>query len=304
MAFSALALTLTAAVVFISISQGGASHRFTYEKEGQSKWGGSCGGRYQSPIHIVSHRAISRPLPALEMVHYRNLLPSPVKLLNTGHSVSLKPSHKNGFHRPQVFGALLAQRYELDSLHFHWGHRNSRGSEHIMNGIRFPVEMHIIHRNMKYKNISEAISHTDGLTVLAFFYQVQQSNNKKLDPILKAFRKVHLPEQETSLNSTFTLASLLNTNLDVFYTYHGSLTTPPCSESVTWIVFPDPLYMSFNQIKKFRRVMSGETHMSNNFRSIQPLNKRIVYVRNMWKYNRDGRNSTRYNNNQWFQGKL
>jgi carbonic anhydrase len=53
----------------------------------------------------------------------------------------------------------------LVGLHFHWGERNNKGAEHVLNDIRHPIEMHIVHRNRKYKTIDEAIEHRDGLTV-------------------------------------------------------------------------------------------------------------------------------------------
>lgn len=73
---------------------------------------------------------------------------------------------------PYIFGGRLTNEYVLEGLHFHWGNRNNLGSEHIFNDIQYPLEMHIIHRNRKYSNVSEALKHGDGLTVLAFFYEV------------------------------------------------------------------------------------------------------------------------------------
>ncbi|XP_066994858.2 carbonic anhydrase 1 [Anabrus simplex] len=285
-----LTLNLIAVLGFIYLVKDGNAHRFSYKKDAQELWHNvskHCAGRMQSPINIVSHRAMPVVHSSLEMVYYHNPLPLPLKLVNTDHSVSLQPEKgKESIHMPKIFGALLSGEYEFESLHFHWGHKNSRGSEHVMNGIRFPVEMHIIHRSTKYGNMKDALAHSNGLTVLAFFFQVQEKNNKNLEPILKAFPHVKLPHQEVTLNETFTLASLLDTDLDVFYTYRGSLTTPPCSEAVTWIVFPDPLFLSFRQIKRFRRIMSQEDKMGNNFRSPQPLYNRLVYVRKMMRSNK------------------
>lgn len=82
---------------------------------------------------------------------------------------------------PYVFGGRLTGEYELEGLHFHWGNKNNLGSEHTFNDVRFPMEMHIIHRNRKYGTTAEALEHRDGLTVLAFFYQVcifQQSTSE------------------------------------------------------------------------------------------------------------------------------
>lgn len=81
---------------------------------------------------------------------------------------------KKGFRLPYIFGGPLDNEYEIEGLHFHWGDKNNRGSEHTLNDMRLPLEMHIIHRNKKYRNLAEALQHPDGLCVLAFFYQVKQ----------------------------------------------------------------------------------------------------------------------------------
>lgn len=81
-------------------------------------------------------------MPAIEMVGYNNLLPGPLNVHNNGHSVSLtipKPSKAAldaGEKHPFVFGGKLRNEYELEGLHFHWGDKNNRGSEHVLNDIR------------------------------------------------------------------------------------------------------------------------------------------------------------------------
>jgi len=86
--------------------------------------------------------------------------------------------------------------------------------------------------------------------------------------------------QSMLLNASFTLASLLPKNTDRFYTYKGSLTTPPCSEAVTWILFPDILPISVFQIEKFRQLSaSSHSMLVDNFRHVQPLYNRRVFVR-------------------------
>lgn len=81
---------------------------------------------------------------------------------------------KKGFRLPYIFGGPLDNEYEIESFHFHWGDKNNRGSEHTLNDMRLPLEMHIIHRNKKYRSLAEALQHPDGLCVLAFFYQVSE----------------------------------------------------------------------------------------------------------------------------------
>ncbi|XP_046982594.1 carbonic anhydrase-like [Schistocerca americana] len=285
MSMDTTAVRLIACLLFAQVSSHG-NHFFGYTKEEQELWSehsDACAGKYQSPIRIISHRAQRLPIPALEMVGFHNLLPGPVVATNTGHSVSLRPA-VTGESWPKVFGALLLHEYQLESFHFHWGHRFSRGSEHVLNSIRFPMEMHIVHRNMKYSSLNEAMQKPDGLVVLAFFFQAQEKNNHALRPILDVLERVKFPGDSSPLHISFSLSSLLTADMDAFYTYRGSLTTPPCSESVTWVIFPDALPISFSQIKKFRRIYSsGEDRMVNNFRVLQPLNSRNVFVRKLWK---------------------
>lgn len=272
------------------------SHRFGYARSRQKLWHKhheTCGGEHQSPIHIVGHRAIPLSLRAVEMVGYHDPLPGPLNLTNNGHSVKLKPEGlKNTGNPPAVYGALLSDHYILESFHFHWGLRNYRGSEHRVNGIRYPMEMHIIHRKQTYRSVEEALSHNDGLTVLAFFFQLREKDNQKLQPLLKKLGDVTQEGQSVHLDTTFTMSSLLPNDRDVYYTYRGSLTTPPCSEAVIWIVFPEPQFISIRQLKKFRRLSSGESKMADNYRILQDLGNRLIYVRRMFSDKSAGRNFT------------
>jgi carbonic anhydrase len=108
-------------------------------------------------------------MPALEFIYYHNPLPTPLTIHNNGNSVALlAPKFQpNTFsQRPYIFGAKLQNEYDYLSLHFHWGDKNSRGAEHVLNDIRYPLELHIIHINRKYQSLEEALEHKDGLAVL------------------------------------------------------------------------------------------------------------------------------------------
>lgn len=75
---------------------------------------------------------------------------------------------------PYIFGGMLnhGKNYEFQALHFHWGRKNNRGSEHLLNGVRYPMEMHLIHRNKIYQNMEIALNNSDGLSVIGVFFQV------------------------------------------------------------------------------------------------------------------------------------
>ncbi|KAF4522187.1 hypothetical protein B566_EDAN007335 [Ephemera danica] len=254
-------------------------HKWDYTKQGQTAWRDlheECGGEGQSPIRVSTRHAKTATFPALEMVGYHNPLPSPITLTNNGHSVSLSPSENGDL--PYIFGGPLHDDFELVSLHFHWGRHNNRGSEHIINSIRYALELHIIHRNRKYATLAEALKHADGLAVVAFFFQAGERHNMRLDTLLRSLPLVRHAGDEAKLERPLPLAWLQPRDIDTFYSYKGSLTTPPCSEAVTWLLFPHALHVSFDQMDLFRRLSAGDEPLVDNYRMPQPLNSRLIYV--------------------------
>ncbi|CAB3373771.1 Hypothetical predicted protein [Cloeon dipterum] len=258
-------------------------HKWDYSRKGQENWQhqhSDCGGEGQSPIKISTKHAVPAPFPALEMVGYHNPLLAPVTLTNNGHSVSLSAAKPNDEDEPipYIFGGPLKGEYEMVGLHFHWGRRNNRGSEHIINSIRFAMELHIIHRNRKYKTLEEALNHRDGLSVLAFFFSAGERGNARLDVLIQSLPSVKNMNDKVTLDQPLPLAWMLPRDIDTFYSYRGSLTTPPCSEAVTWILFPHPLHVSFEQMDLFRKLSFGEEPMVDNFRHPQPISGRTIYI--------------------------
>lgn len=133
-----------------------------------------------------------------------------------------KDTLKEGEKLPYIFGGRLHNEYEVEGLHFHWGDKNSRGSEHVVNDIRYPMEMHIIHRNMKYKTVAEALGYEDGLCVLGFFYQLAEHESPELVNIVRNISFIEEYNKSVLLNSTFSLQSLIGeVDTDKFYTYRG-----------------------------------------------------------------------------------
>lgn len=125
---------------------------------------------------------------------------------------------------PYIFGGKLHEEYEIEGLHFHWGDKNNRGSEHVLNDIRYPMEMHIIHRNKRYKSVPEALNFEDGLCVLGFFYQLKEVESAELANIARNISEIEDYNDSILLNSTFALTSLLgNIDTERFYTYKGMM---------------------------------------------------------------------------------
>lgn len=95
--------------------------------------------------------------------------------------VSSRTSSSSGESGP----ILTEEVYLFDRMHFHWGSKNSIGSEHAILGKKFPLEMHIVHFNDKYTSLTEARDRRDGLLVVAVFFQV--NSRMSVHVIVKPF---------------------------------------------------------------------------------------------------------------------
>ncbi|MEB2233605.1 carbonic anhydrase family protein [Xanthomonas campestris pv. campestris] len=199
-----------------------------------------CGnGQQNSPIDLKD--AIDATLGKLQLDYGA----VPLVVRNTGHSIQLD-LHAAGTMR------VGGKQYDALQLHFH------HPSEHLLNGRRFPMEAHIVHQG------------PDGtLGVLAIFFETGKAN--------PAFQRV-LDAMPNDKNQTRQVADavvhasdfLPPANQRSFYRYEGSLTTPPCSETVDWVVLSQPVQVSREQINAFERVYPF------NARPLQPLDRRFL----------------------------
>ena len=197
-----------------------------------------CEGQAQSPINIITDETIiGEELSALKIKYG----PSKVDIINNGHTVQFNTSGNNAI-------MIGDKEYKLLQFHFH------TNSEHAINGNYFPIEVHFVH---KYSDTDYA--------VLGLMFQEGEAN--------ELFTKYlsNFPETQGTFVSDemIELEKLLPANLS-YYHYSGSLTTPPCSEVVSWYVVNSPLDASIEQIEIFSKILN------NNFRPIMPLNKRNV----------------------------
>jgi len=213
---------------------------------GPASWGSfasTCNGQAQSPINILSK--------AVEVNKYNVLTEQftsidRLTVSNNGHTIVATPD-AGGKSSYSIFDD---QPYTL--LQFHW----HRGSEHQIDARQFPLEVHLVHR------------HPGGrLLVLGIMYEIGNAN-EALNSLGFAF-KGDLPATNGAARKfqffdPYTLMPASNT----YYNYDGSLTTPPCSEIVNWIVFDTYVTLSQEQLDNFP--------FANNFRPPQPLYGRMV----------------------------
>lgn len=113
------------------------------------------------------------------------------------------------------------------------------------------------------------------------FFKISEEDNPDYDDFVTALQQIRSVDSSTVINHTESLLDLIrpcaNMGMHEYFTYEGSLTTPPCSEVVVWIEFKDPVYLSHAQISQFRQLSSHFGTLTHNWRPVQPINDRNVY---------------------------
>ena len=201
-----------------------------------------CDGNNQSPINIIHRRVDSIKIQGDLKIQY-----TPTTLLkqveNNGHSVQFdfEPGDSINYKN---------ETFYLKQIHFH------EPSEHKINGLIYPIEMHLVH-----------VSKDGNITVLGLLGE--EGDESQLFEFFESF--LPLKNGETKeIHQKIDLSSLLLEDKH-YYSYGGSLTTPPCSEGVNWIVFKEPIVLSVEEVIKLRDNMP-----LNNYRNEQHINERKV----------------------------
>ncbi|XP_067643752.1 carbonic anhydrase 7 [Eurosta solidaginis] len=252
---------------------------FAYNGEmGPEHWSehfSMCSGKHQSPINIDLVNVISR---TYQIMTFNNFGTKPVsgEMLNNGHTVVVHFEYPEN--RPTVSGGPLDGKFVFEQLHFHWGDNDTIGSEDRINNVSFPAELHMVFRNDKYSTFAEAAAESNGITVLAYFYKIGENDNESYNEFTELLEEIVTPDTKAKFQEPPTLFQLTEISITQYYTYTGSLTTPPCSEDVTWIDFKTPITISAKQMDRFRHLNTYDnTPMTHNFRPLQPLNDRTVF---------------------------
>jgi carbonic anhydrase len=198
-------------------------------------------GSEQSPINIEFSQV--KKTKKLESVQIK-YEPTPFSLENTGYTIQANAMTESN--------SILVEgnEYKLVQLHFH------TPSEHQFNGQNADMELHLVHKDGNGK-----------IAVLGVMIQ-KGEENEQLSSIWDV-----LPKEETdkpiTLKEPINLQALLPQDQMSFH-YNGSLTTPPCTEGVKWVVFKQPIEMSKEQIQAFQKIFP------DNHRPVQPLKGREI----------------------------
>ncbi|XP_021016331.2 LOW QUALITY PROTEIN: carbonic anhydrase 6 [Mus caroli] len=234
----------------------------------------SCGGERQSPIDVKTEEVKFNPtLKPLRMVNYEeeNL---EFTMTNNGHTVSIDlPPF---MHIETSDGTVFNSK----AFHFHWGGQDSElsGSEHTIDGTRSIMEAHFVHFNNDYGTYENAKDQKNGLAVVALLFKIDEyAENTYYSDIISALKNIEKPGETTPLKDT-TIKNLLPKDVRYYYTYQGSLTTPPCTENVQWFVLRDKVTLSKAQVLTIENSVMDHNNntIQNGYRSTQPINRRVV----------------------------
>lgn len=244
-----MAASLMIAMAGVRAADRGAAHWEYAGKAGPSHWGelehgfSSCKlGKAQSPIDIRAAHVASRveKLPPIGF-HYEA---SGAEIVNNGHTVQVNPDHGGAI-------TLPSGDYQLVQLHFH------TPSEEMIQGRRYPLVAHLVHRNAAGE-----------LAVVAVLFK-EGKENAALKEVFAGLPAV--AGDKHPLANSIDIAALLPAHHG-YFAYMGSLTTPPCSEGVHWQVLKEPVELSRVQLSAFRKLYAM------NARPVQPLNGRAVRI--------------------------
>lgn len=217
------------------------THHWSYSgKDGPAHWGGVCrSGKTQSPIDIRTAAAKLETLPVLSF-DYR---PGPLHIVDNGHSVQVDVE-------PGSSLTIGPDRYSLVQFHFH------KPSEEAIDGRHYAMVAHLVHRDSAGR-----------IAVVAVLLKAG-AENRLID---KLWRNVPAERgRDASVDAVTISPGQLLPVTRAYFTYEGSLTTPPCTEGVRWIVLKTPNSISIGQITGF-----GKFYRMNA-RPVQPTNGREV----------------------------
>lgn len=243
-----IVLTLVIGVLLLTpVALRGQHEEFGYSgAHGPAQWAHTSGweacavtSKRQSPI-AIDHVTVDRALAPLQITAH----PTPLALVNNGHTVEQE-------YEPGAAITLGGTRYELAQFHFH------APSEHTIDGHHAALELHAVF----------AEPNSPRKAVVAQMFTVGRSN-----AFLAQLLDAGLPTKSGDHAGNARPINVADafTDLAHYYTYDGSLTTPPCSETVTWLVLQRTGELSSAQATAFEHVLG------KNARPLQGRNQRVV----------------------------
>lgn len=219
----------------------GGAHWGYEGSTGPDNWGqiaeankACASGLEQSPIDLTG--GVDAEVSNIAL-HWK---PSAWNVLNNGHTIQVEG--KDG-----GYATIDGERFDLLQFHFH------TPSEHTIDGRNYPMEVHFVHKN------------AEGRLAVIGVLMMPGGENSLFSTIMEK-----APKEEGSVSVGMIEQRGMIAPINGIYRYQGSLTTPPCSETVLWTVLSTPILVSQKDVEAFQALFPM------NARPIQPVNRRYV----------------------------
>ncbi|KAI1702458.1 eukaryotic-type carbonic anhydrase domain-containing protein [Ditylenchus destructor] len=234
-------------------------------ENGPDKWPNTCHfGQYQSPISIDTKQLVPKNVAALQFGNYNTIFT--INGEHVGTNVLFTGFSDIKDKAPYIYGGGLPGKYLLNQFHFHWSKHFNNGSEHVVNSVQYPVEIHMVHIREDL-TLEQAYNVTDGVAVLGIFGDFG-NESKALEAITPHFGKLITKGDKAKLS--ISPNTMLPRNVTVFYNYEGSLTTPGCFETVDWLIFHEPVSITPAQLEALRKIeLSGKPAANIRFANLK-----------------------------------
>jgi len=227
-----IALSLSATLAFA-----GVDAHWDYEKHGPEHWGEFnkiCKeGKEQSPINIETEKTIQLDKSYSVAIHDDH--DSVCNIVDNGHAIKVTPVDGG-------YITLHGKEYKLNQFHFHGM------SEHTVDGRRYNAVAHFVH-----------LAKDGMVAVVAVMFEVGEKNEALQNILDNTGKSIHVNPKD-----------LMPEDVNHYYHYKGSFTTPPCTEQVQWYILKDTASISQAQLKELRK------YYKNNERPVQATNGRKI----------------------------